>query len=83
MMCRKVTELMNDHLEGRLESSVAAGFRFHLALCPMCLGQESSLSGVTAITRRDAWAVGGFAVGKTIKTLTLHWNGRAWKVVPS
>jgi hypothetical protein len=42
------------------------------------------LTGVTAASSRDAWAVGqqfdskGFAA-----TLILHWNGKTWKKVPS
>jgi hypothetical protein len=46
-----------------------------------------ALFGVAAVSARDAWAVGcagncfqGFG---GIKTLILHWNGTAWKPVPS
>jgi hypothetical protein len=46
-----------------------------------------TLFGVTAVSADDAWAVGcagncfqGFG---GIKTLILHWNGVAWKQVPS
>jgi hypothetical protein len=46
-----------------------------------------ALFGVTATSARNAWAVGcagncfqGFG---GIKTLILHWNGTAWKRVPS
>jgi len=51
MMCRKVTELMNDHLEGRLESSVAPGFRLHLALCPLCRRYKRQLETTIATLR--------------------------------
>ena len=43
------------------------------------------LNGVTAVAANDIWAVGevrspsGLAVG----TLTEHWNGSAWSIVPS
>lgn len=37
---------------------------------------------VAATSRRDAWAVGGSAVRHTA-TLIEHWNGKAWKIVPS
>jgi hypothetical protein len=47
-----------------------------------------ALFGVAAISARDAWAVG--CAGDCfqefrgpIKTLILHWNGTAWKRVPS
>jgi hypothetical protein len=48
----------------------------------------SRLSGVTAVSRKNAWAVGeSFGLtshrSDVTKTLVLHWNGRAWKKVPS
>jgi len=42
--------------------------------------------GVTAIATNDVWAVGNFtssAAGAVQKTLTEHWDGKAWKIVPS
>jgi hypothetical protein len=45
----------------------------------------NELLGVTAVSANDIWAV-GFVVttsfGST-QTLTLHWNGTSWSVVPS
>jgi hypothetical protein len=40
---------------------------------------SGSLSGVAAVSARDAWAVGSTGAG----TLIVHWNGRAWKRVRS
>jgi hypothetical protein len=40
----------------------------------------NDLSGVTAVSARDAWAVGHTSPGKT---LIEHWNGARWTVVPS
>lgn len=40
---------------------------------------DNALSGVAALSRRDAWAVG---FGGT-SSLILHWNGRSWRAVPS
>jgi hypothetical protein len=48
-----------------------------------------SLSGVTAVSSTNAWAVGECAVlessqrFKPVRTLVLHWNGTAWRKVPS
>jgi hypothetical protein len=39
------------------------------------------LYGVTAISARNAWAVG--ASSATGKTLIEHWDGKAWRQVPS
>jgi hypothetical protein len=46
-----------------------------------------TLYGVAALSAKDVWAVGetGFstATGGGLRTLTIHWNGKAWKRVPS
>ncbi len=42
------------------------------------------LYGVAALSSRDAWAVGEYLpTPSAAYTLTEHWNGRMWKVVPS
>ncbi|HXJ67007.1 MAG TPA: hypothetical protein VNN79_24900 [Actinomycetota bacterium] len=41
------------------------------------------LRGVSVTSASDAWAVGQFYNGTAFRTLILHWNGKAWKVVPS
>jgi hypothetical protein len=48
-------------------------------------GPTAILGGVTAAAANDVWAVGSFtpAGATTPQTLTLHWNGTAWSVVPS
>jgi hypothetical protein len=46
-----------------------------------------TLYGVAALSAKNVWAVGetGFstATGGGLRTLTIHWNGKAWKRVPS
>jgi hypothetical protein len=50
------------------------GVRWTLAPSPhVNNGIDGGLSGVTAVSTRDAWAVGG--------TLIEHWDGRRWRVV--
>jgi hypothetical protein len=46
---------------------------------------SDSLFAVAAVGRSDAWAVGvrGVPGGGTDLTLTEHWDGQSWKVVPS
>ena len=48
---------------------------------------NSSLAGVSAMTSNDVWAVGQFVAtvsGQRLnRTLTEHWNGITWSVVPS
>jgi hypothetical protein len=48
-------------------------------------GGRSVLTGVAAISEGDAWAVGyaGGLLSEKVSTLILHWNGRAWRRVPS
>jgi hypothetical protein len=46
-----------------------------------------SLSGVAALSAKNVWAVGETGVttvtGGGLRTLTIHWNGKSWKRVPS
>jgi hypothetical protein len=46
---------------------------------------QSFLTGVTAITPTDAWAVGAFRTTDPAdaEALTFHWNGTAWTSVPN
>ncbi len=44
---------------------------------------QPALNGVSADSRRDAWAVGTYGSGRTARTLVLHWNGTAWARVSS
>lgn len=47
-------------------------------------GQSSNtLSGIATISSSDAWAVGNYTVGFSVYTLTEHWNGNQWSIVPS
>ena len=42
------------------------------------------LNGVEALSANNIWAVGSYRdAGNNTQTLTLHWNGSAWTVVPS
>lgn len=42
----------------------------------------STLTGVTVLSRVNAWAV-GFRPGLAVRTIILHWNGDRWQLVPS
>ena len=47
-------------------------------------GSSSYLSGVTAISPNDAWAVGhAVSSGGTDESLIMHWDGSTWTQVPS
>jgi hypothetical protein len=44
------------------------------------------LNAVDAVAWNDVWVVGARPVGigtKHLKTLTVHWDGQSWTVVPS
>ena len=44
----------------------------------------AELSGVAAVSPRDVWAVGTYySKHHSQRTLTVHWNGKKWKQVPS
>src|SRR2546425_297770 len=46
---------------------------------------SNNLNGVIAISSSDVWAVGNFAVSNSSsgQTLTEHWDGHQWSIVPS
>jgi hypothetical protein len=46
-------------------------------------GQEPSLAGVSAVSARNAWAVGSYLAGSNNQTLIMHWDGRAWDQIVS
>jgi len=41
------------------------------------------LSSVDALSSTDIWAVGWYRGGSVRRTLTMHWDGTQWSVVPS
>ncbi len=50
---------------------------------PAGAARDNTLFSVTAISARNAWAVGYLDNGTTWRTLIEHWNGTTWKRVPS
>lgn len=48
---------------------------------PAGVGADNELSGVTAISANDVWAVG--ETGNGAQTLTEHWDGTTWTAVSS
>ena len=44
---------------------------------------DAGLSGMTATSSTNAWAVGGYSGNGNARTLILRWTGTAWKQVPS
>jgi hypothetical protein len=55
------------------------------ARTPFSAPANSQLSGITATSASNAWAVGDYTTGTLSiqKTLILHWNGKTWRQVPS
>jgi len=66
-----------EHYDGHAWTVIPGG-----SLAPGNTG--GTLAGVSATSPADAWAVGTTATGNSIgHTLTEHWNGTSWTVVPS
>jgi hypothetical protein len=63
------------------------GSSWSIVATPAVPGRDGQLSAVTVIDSADAWAVGSYVSGDGAsaapQTLTEHWDGRAWAVVPS
>lgn len=50
---------------------------------PSAVTGPGTLSGVTALSARYAWAVGYEQVGSRLRPLIEHWNGSTWRQVAS
>ncbi len=50
---------------------------------PSLLTGTGSLSGITVVNAKDAWAVGSTGSDTDPHSLLLHWNGSAWSEVTS
>src|SRR5438874_5304106 len=46
-------------------------------------GTGGYLNGVAAVSSNDVWAVGWYGEGGTFHSLTMHWNGSIWSIVPN
>lgn len=66
-------------------SAAAQSSIFAIQPSPSPNVQGDTLLAVTAVSSTDAWAV-GYQNDNNLndsRTLTMHWNGTAWKIVPS
>ncbi len=61
------------------------GSAWSLVSSPNVGTNNNGLSGVTAVSKHDIWAVGSYTNSSTSlgETLTEHWNGSTWSVVAS
>jgi hypothetical protein len=46
-------------------------------------GTSGEITALTAISPGNAWAVGGTSTAAGTQTLTEHWNGTSWTIVPA
>jgi alpha-tubulin suppressor-like RCC1 family protein len=58
------------------------GTTWTAATSPTPVGSSQFASGITAISPGNVWAVGTDR-SDGAKTLSAHWNGKAWKIVPT
>lgn len=57
---------------------------WHLVSSPNFVSGSNFLYGVKEIAPDDVWAVGYYTSTDSIsRTLTLHWNGTDWNIIPS
>ncbi len=62
------------------------GKNWHVVPSPNRADDNSSLSGVAAVSANDVWAVGMSFHGRSSRSsipLVEHWDGKSWHVVPS
>jgi len=61
------------------------GTQWTIAPSPNVGSSSNVQAGVTVLSNNDAWAVGYYytPADSLWRTLTLHWNGTVWSVIPS
>lgn len=74
------TKTVAMHFDGQQWTVVPVPVPLNGKVHDLRLGQ-----GITAIATNDIWAVGNFASSSSVieRTLTEHWDGHSWKIVPS
>lgn len=66
-------------------SAATSDCGFSVVSSPNASNLRNSLNAVTVLSATDAWAVGSYATDGNAFTATLieHWDGTAWRVIPS
>lgn len=60
------------------------GTQWSVVISPNPVGMMiNQLWGVSAASANDIWAIGTSQINNVTQTLTEHWNGTAWSIVPS
>src|SRR6266705_4354018 len=60
------------------------GTNWSIVPSPNVVGSSSVLTALSVVSANDIWAVGYSTDNNFINhSLTLHWNGAAWNIVPS
>ena len=61
------------------------GIKWSIVPSPNTNNRLNELNGAVAISPSNAWAVGRASSGNALDqtTLTLHWDGTSWQIVPS
>jgi hypothetical protein len=67
---------------GAVRAAPSTGTAWSVAQSPNPGGWGNIIWGMTALTERDAWAVGAQATFTSNDPLALHWNGTSWTSVP-
>jgi len=59
------------------------GVQWSIVPSPNPGANTNRLTGISALSSNDIWAVGYYVGGSGNRTLVMHWNGSGWSVVPS
>jgi N-acetylneuraminic acid mutarotase len=62
------------------------GTQWSVVPSPNIAQTSNRLGGISGVAANDIWAVGSYSVFvpyETFRTLTLHWDGTQWSIVPS
>lgn len=75
--------IITQHWDGKNWNTVPSPNPGTAEICGDAFYAGDELTGVDAISSNDVWAVGSLCGPGTAKTLSMHWNGNGWTVVPS
>ena len=79
-----VGESLTDGITAQTLTEHWDGAAWSVVPSPDASTQSNLLTGAAAVSSTDVWAVGHFLnAGNVFQTLTEHWDGASWLVVPS
>ncbi len=59
------------------------GVTWNIVPSPNVSGASTYITGISAVSSNDVWAVGGHTTATAQQATTMHWNGTQWSIIPN